>query len=172
MSVPYQRVSNATIKDIQFYDPSAERRAASLDVGWDRYFHIGSQEILYQLEFGWWPLYVQQTVGAYYYKNNSAGRLISAFNPSLLMKDDQTLIRLDTFRAVLEFYSTLVTDVSNMNEVDLNNYKYSQERYQREWDKALQLSNFYDLYQDGVITKLEENFNADAEFFTGDKRYF
>lgn len=173
MSVPFQRVSTATVKDIMTYDPAAERRAESLDVCWDTYFNIGSQEILYQLEWGWWPTYVQNTsAGATYFANNSNGQLISGFNPSLLIKNDQTLIRLDVFRAVMEFYSTLVTDVSNVNEVDKNNFLFSQERYQREWDKALQLSNFYDIGQDGFVDKLEENYSADLNYFNGDRRYF
>ena len=173
MSVPFQRISNATVSDIQFYDPSAERRAASLGVDWDDYFHVGSQEILYQLEFGWWQKYVDTVFGAYYYKNNNQGQLISAFNPSRLVKSDQTLVRLDVFKAVYVFYESLVTDVSNMNEVDLNNFEFARTRYEREWEKALQLMNFYDLYGDGTpITKLEENWTADVDYFNGDRRYF
>ena len=34
MSVPYQRISNATVEDIAFYDPAAERRAAALNIDW------------------------------------------------------------------------------------------------------------------------------------------
>lgn len=173
MSVPFQRVSIATVKNIQVYDPAAERRAESLDVNWDTYFNIGSQEILYQLEWGWWPTYVENTsAGATYFTNNSRGQLISGFNPDLLIKSDQTLIRLDVFRAVVEFYSSLVTDVSNINEVDKTNYEFALERYNREWDKALQLSNFYDISRDGFVDKLEENYSADLNFMNGDRRYF
>lgn len=172
MSVPYQRISNATVTDIQFYDPAAEKRAASLGVTWDTYFHVGSQEILYQLEFGWWPKYVENTWGAWYFKNNSAGQVISAFDPTKLMLNDQTLIRLDSFKAVAIFYESLVSDVSNINEVDKTNYEHALARYLTEYEKATQLSNFYDLYGDGVITKLEENYQADVDFFQGDRRYF
>lgn len=172
MSVPFQRISTATATDIQFYDPAAEKRAESLGVNWDDYFHVGSQEILYQLEFGWWPKYVENTWGAWYFKNNSQGKVISAFNPSQLVKNDQTLIRLDCFKAIEEFYRTLVTDVSNINEVDKVNWDHAKERYAIEYEKATQLSNFYDLYQDGTITKLEENYQADVDFFQGDRRYF
>jgi hypothetical protein len=99
--------------------------------------------------------------------------MISAFDPSKLVKNDQTLIRLDVFRAVLVFYESLVTDVSNMNDVDLNNFEFSQKRYETEWTKALQLMNFYDLYGDGApVTKLEENWTADVDYFNGDRRYF
>jgi len=172
MSVPFQRISNATITDIQFYDPAAEKRAASLGVNWDDYFHVGSQEILYQFEFGWWPKYVENTWGAWYFKNNSKGQVVSAFDPTKLMKDDQTLIRLDVFKAVEQFYQTLVTDVSNINEVDKTNWDHAKMRYAQEYEKATQLSNFYDLYGDGTITKLEENYQADVDFFQGDRRYF
>lgn len=172
MSVPYTRISNATSDDITFYDPAAERRAASMDVAWDDYFKIGSQEILYSLEFGWYPKYVENTVGAWYFKNDANGRMISAFDTSKLLKDDQTLIRLDVFKAVEQFYSTLVTDVSNVNEVDEKNWKHAKARYEAEWQKAVQLSNFYDLRTDGVIDKFEENMKADADYFNGDRRYF
>lgn len=172
MSVAFQRISNATAADIAFYDPAAERRASSLGADWDDYFNIGSQEILYAMEFSWWPRYVENTFGAYYYTNNAEGYLITAFDPGRLVKGDQTLIRLDVFMAVQQFYSTLVTDVSNVNEVDAENYRFARQRYDLEWEKAVQLSNFYDLYQDGQITKLEENWNQDVNYFTNDTRYF
>ena len=175
MSVPFQRVSDATIKDIIFYDPAAERRASNLNVDWDNYFNVGSQEILYKLEFGWWNKYCDTVFGASYYKNNSQGQLISAFNPSQLIKNDQTLIRLDTFKAVEIFYESLVTDVSNINDVDKSNYDFSKTRFQNEWEKALQLMNFYDLdgnAPNGPTTKLEENYTADVDYFNNDRRYF
>lgn len=173
MSVPYQRVSNATSTDIQFYDPAAERRAVQLGVTWDPYFKVGSQEILYKLEFGWWPKYCDTVFGAYYYTNNNQGQLISAFDPSKLVKDDQTLIRLDCFKAIEEFYASLVTDIANINDVDKINYEHARARYQDEWTKALELMNFYDLYGDGTpITKMEENWTADVDYFNNDRRYF
>ena len=59
-----------------------------------------------------------------------------------------------------------------MNEVDMQNFEFSRDRYGREWDKAMQLMNFYDLYGDGTVTKLEENWTADVDYFNGDRRYF
>jgi hypothetical protein len=41
MSVPFQRISNATVADIIFYDPAAERRAAQMQIDWDTYFNVG-----------------------------------------------------------------------------------------------------------------------------------
>ena len=175
MSVPYQRVSNATVADIIFYDPAAERRAANMNVDWNDYFHVGSQELLYKLEFGWWNKYCDTVFGASYYTNNNQGQLISAFDPSKLIKSDQTLIRLDTFMAVKIFYESIVTDVSNVNDVDKANYEHAKDRLQNEWEKALQLMNFYDLdgeNPNGPTTKLEENWTADVDYFNNDRRFF
>lgn len=172
MSISYTRVSNATVDDIIFYDPAAERRADSLDVNWDDYFQVASQELLYAMEFGWWAKYVQATLGAWQYATDSNGRLITAFDTSKLLKDSQVLKRLETFKAVEIFYEALVTDISNINEVDERNYKHAKARFHEEWEKAVQLSNFYDLRKDGIIDKLEENRNADIDYFNGDRRYF
>lgn len=175
MSVPYQRISEATIEHIMFYDPAAERKANALRVCWDDYFKVSSQEWLYKMEFGWWQNYCDTTLGAGYYTNLPNGQLISSFNPNLLIKNDQTLIRLDTFGAIAEFYQSLVTDVSNMNEVDMQNYQFARDRAEKEWVKAQQLSNWYDLFRDnpqGPTTKLEENWTADPNYFNGDRRYF
>ena len=175
MSVPYQRISNATVADIIFYDPAAERRASQMNVNWDDYFKVGSQEILYQMQFGWWPKYCDTVFGASYYQNLPNGTLVSSFNPNLLIKSDQTLIRLDTFMAVKIFYESIVSDVSNVNDVDKANYDHALRRYQFEWEKALQLMNFYDLNQNapnGPTTKLEENWTADVDYFNNDRRYF
>jgi len=142
MSVPFQRISNATVADIIFYDPSAERRASQMQIDWDTYFNVGSQEILYTLEFGWWPAYCDTVMGATLYSNLPNGQMISAFNPNLLIKNDQTLIRLDTFMAVKIFYESIVSDTSNVNSVDAANYGHALERYEKEWEKALTVNEF------------------------------
>lgn len=176
MTVAYSRISTATIKDIIIYDPAAERRAARLNggagVNWATYFAIGSQEILYALEMSWWPKYVENTLGAFYYQTDSSGRLVTAFSPAKLVTSDQTLKRLEVFKALEIFYGSLVTDEANINEVDRNNFELSRKRYSDEWEKAVTLSNFYDLFGDGTISKLEENRFADASYFGGDRRYF
>jgi len=175
MSVPYQRVSVASVSDIIFYDPAAERRASQMNINWDDYFKVGSQEILYSLEWTWWPQYADTVFGAAYYQNLPNGALVSSFNPSLLIKTDQTLIRLDTFMAIKIFYESIVSDTSNINDVDKANFDHALRRYQSEWTKAMTLMNFYDLSQtspNGPTTKLEENWTADPDFFDGNRRYF
>lgn len=175
MSVPFTRISDAGVHDIVFYDPAAERRAAQLKKNWDDYFKVGSQEILYQLEWTWWPKYCDTVFGASYYTNLPDGRLVSSFEPQRLIKNDQTLIRLDTFMAIKIFYESIVSDTANVNEVDKTNFDHSARRYSEEWKKALQLMNFYDLSglsPDGPVTKLEENWTADPDYFAGDRRYF
>jgi hypothetical protein len=172
MSLNYQRISAATSTDVIFYDPAAERRAASLRVSWDDYFVRSSQDILYKLEFSWWPQYVQQTLGSYLYATDAAGRLVTAFDPARILTNSQIMIQLEVFKAVEIFYSTLVTDVSNINQVDLENYKFARQRFQSCWDEAQQLSNFYDRSGDGEVSKLEENYNMDMEYLSGDRRYF
>lgn len=174
MSVPYQRISNATVADIIFYDPAAERRASQMNVNWDNYFKVGSQEVLFAMEFGWWQNYCDTVFGANYYQNLPNGELVSSFNPNLLIKSSQTLIRLDTFMAVKIFYESIVSDTSNVNDVDKVNFDHALRRYENEWTKASQLSNWYDLNQNapnGPTTKLEENWTADQSYYN-DRRYF
>jgi hypothetical protein len=172
MSVPYQRISRATADDIILYDPAAERRAAAMKLEWDTYFEIASQQILYMLEFGWWPQYCEKHTGAALFRTQTSGHLVTAFDPDLLLTDSQTLKQLDVFKAVEVFYSTLVTDPSNVNEVDRENYEFSRRRFDDAWKTAQQLSNFYDLNFDGYISKIEENRTADHQYFIGDRRYF
>ena len=175
MSVPYQRISTATVSDVIYYDPAAERRAAQMQVDWNNYFTTSSSLILLQMEFGWWQQYCDNVIGANYYSNLPNGQLISAFNPSLLIKNSITLVRLDTFKAIEIFYSSLVSDTSNVNSVDTANYQHALQRYEKEWESATQLSNWYDLYQDapnGPTTKLEENWQVDPDYMNGSRRFF
>jgi hypothetical protein len=175
MSVPYQRISNATVAEVIYYDPAAERRASQMQVDWNDYFTTSSSLILLQMEFGWWPMYCDTVVGANYYSNLPNGQLISAFNPNLLIKNNITLMRLDTFKAIEIFYSSLVSDTSNVNSVDTANYSHALERYTKEWESAIQLMNWYDLFQDapeGPTTKLEENWTADSSYFNDNRRFF
>lgn len=172
------RISLATPGDVQFYDRAAYRRMEQVYSG-DQdyeiqatYFPKSSIEMLVMLEFGWWPLYVERTLGAFYYRNSEKNQTITAFLPSSLVKQNQTLIRLEVFKAAEIFYSTLVTDNSNINEKDAANYQFARKRFEEEWAKAIQESYFYDLRQLGEIGVYQQSWMADVNFFEGDRRYF
>ena len=146
-----------------------------MEVDWNDYFTTSSALILLAMEFSWWNQYCDNVIGANYYSNLPNGQLISAFNPNLLIKNSITLIRLDTFKAIEIFYSSLVSDTSNVNSVDTANYQHALGRYTAEWESATQLSNWYDLYQDrpsGPTTKLEEGWQVDPDFMSGARRFF
>ena len=172
------RISLATPSDVQFYDRAAYRRMEQVYSGEQdyeiqvTYFPKSSIEMLVMLEFGWWPLYVERTLGAFYYRNSDKNQTITAFLPSSLVKQNQTLIRLEVFKATEIFYSTLVTDNSNINEKDAANYQFSRKRFEEEWEKAIQESYFYDLRQLGEIGVYQQSWMADVNFFEGDRRYF
>ena len=172
MPVAYARVSNAAESDIEFYDRAALRRMDQIGVTSAQMFAKASQEILFMLEFAWWPQYVERTMGATYYQTSASGKTVTSMNPARLVKSSQTLIQLEVYKVVEILFSSLVTDNGNVNEKDLANHKFAQQRFQDEWQKALQLSSFYDTDADGTVTKYEENYQADVNYFSGDRRYF
>ena len=189
------RVSLAQPSDVLFYDRAAYKRLQQVyptgDTGNNNgpdqdymlstmYFPKASIEMLIMFEMGWWPLYVERTLGAFYYQQDSVtGLTVTAFTPSLLVKQNQTLIRLEVFKAVEIFYSTLVTDNSNINEKDAANYQFARRRFEEEWEKAVQESYFYDLLNTQkqfpshpVIGTYQQSWLFDVNFFEGDRRYF
>jgi hypothetical protein len=183
------RISAAQPADVAFYDRAAYKRLQQVyptgdtmnNNGPDQdymltttYFPKASIEMLVMFEFGWWPLYVERTLGAFYYKqsNQNPGLTVTAFNPAQLVKVNQTLVRLEVFKAVEIFYSSLVTDNSNINEKDAKNYDFARKRFEEEWEKAIQESYFYDLRQLGEIGTYQQSWLADVNFFEGDRRYF
>jgi len=159
-------------------------------------FPKASIELLNMLEFGWWSAFVERTLGAFYYKSASAGAqpaspaaptvspnnlpvpaqaagmTMTAFNPAQLAKQNQTLIQLEVYKAVEIFYSTLVTDNSNINEKDAQNFQFARRRFEEEWEKAKQESYFYDLRNIGFVGTYQQDWLADINFFEGDRRYF
>ena len=178
-NVGLNKVSAATPQDLQFYDRSAYRRMEQLhNSDQDHeiqtlYFPKASIEILNLLEFGWWPLYVERTLGAFYYKQSQAtGLTITAFDPSRLVKVNQTLIQLECYKAIEIFFSTLITDNSNINQKDAANLNYARKRFEEEWEKAIQESYFYDMKLIGEIGTYQQNWLSDPNFFEGDRRYF
>jgi len=188
------RISLAQPSDVAFYDRAAYRRLQQVyptgnpsGGGSDQdyelsavYFPKASIEMLNMFEFGWWPLYVERTLGAFYYKSDPiSGVTVTAFNPAQLVKQNQTLIRLEVFKAVEIFYQTLVTDNSNINEKDAKNYDFARRRFEEEWEKAIQESYYYDLMNTmvtnpshPVIGTYQQSWLTDVNFFEGDRRYF
>jgi len=167
------RQLQATQKTIVFYDPAAERRAAALNVTWDDYLNESENIILEDLQHGWFPMYAErQSAGLTTLKivNN---QMFSNFDPTRLVVSNPTLIRLHAFKAIEIFYSTVVTDASNVNEVDQTNYEFAQKRYQDEWSRARHLNNFYDINLDGLIDLTETTeLTEDTSFYERDRRYF
>ena len=172
------KISSATPADVQFYDKSAYRRMEQVSTGDQDYyitstlFPKASIEILIMLEFGWWPQYVEKTLGAFYYKGNAQGITVTAFDPTSLVKVNQSLVQLEVYKAVEIFYSTLVTDNSNVNEKDAVNLNFACKRFEEEWEKCIEESYFYDRLKTGTIGVYNQNFTADTNFFEGDRRYF
>lgn len=187
-TVGTNKVSTATPQDLQFYDRAAYRRMeqiATTDsyVDGDQDFLItsflfpkASIEILNMMEFGWYPKYVESTIGAFYYKQNPTnpgqGMTMTAFDPTKLVKQNQRLVQMEVYKAIEIFYSTLVTDNSNVNEKDAANLNFARKRFEEEWEKAIQESAFYDIRGTGFIGTYQQNWLADSNFFEGDRRYF
>jgi hypothetical protein len=172
------KISKATQDDLLFYDRAAYRRMEQITSGdqddliMSTLFPKASIEILVMLEMGWWPQYVEKTLGAFYYKGGPGGQTVTAFDPTSLVKANQTLIQLEVYKAIEIFYSTLVTDNSNINEKDAANHHFARKRFEEEWLKAVEESYFYDRLKTGVISVFQQNFTADVNLFEGDRRYF
>ena len=172
------RISSATPQDLQFYDRACYKRMEQVyaqDQDYQlqaTYFPKASIEMLVMFEFGWFPLYVERTLGAFYYQQSQKGQTVTAFTPSKLVKVNQTLVRLEVFKACEIFYQTIVTDNSNINEKDAKNYDFSRKRFEEEWEKAVQESYYYDLKGIGEIGVYQQSWLADVNFFEGDRRYF
>jgi hypothetical protein len=206
-TVGLNKVSLATPADMQFYDRAAYRRIEQVvqsdqlfEGDTDLYitsvlFPKASIELLNMMEFGFWPLYVERTLGAFYYTSAvpgqpkyspggpnqtgnpiipsaASGMTMTAFNPGQLIKQNQTLIQLEIYKAVEIFYSTLVTDNSNINEKDAANLNFARKRYEEEWEKAKQESYWYDMKNIGFVGTYQQDWLADVNFFEGDRRYF
>jgi hypothetical protein len=182
------KVSSAKPEDLAFYDRSAYRRISQVaqtdptfiaDPDYlitSTLFPKASIEILNMLEFGWYPLYVERTLGAFYYKAKETapgqGQTMTAFEPSRLVKVNQRLIQLECYKAVEIFYSTLITDNANKNEKDAANLNFARKRFEEEWAKTDQESSFYDIRNQGFIGTYQQDWLADVNFFEGDRRYF
>lgn len=171
------RVSNATSDDVAFYDRAGFKRMGQLTNGdqdsllTDTLFPKASIELLIALETSWWPSFAankslnrNKTVG---------GKTVTAFDPAKLIKQGQPLIELEIFKASELFYSTIVTDVANVNEKDAANYDFASKRFNDAWTKATMESAFYDVDTDTTIDSTEtESEDIDPAYYDGDRRYF
>lgn len=170
------RVSNASLLDVAFYDVAAYKRMDQVTKGEQDgllvtvLFPKASIELLTMLELAWWPNYSYNK--GYNRSSNVNSKNYTAFDPSKLLKMNQTLIQLEVYKVVEIFYSTIVTDNANVNEKDLANYKFAAKRFSDEWNKAKVESFFYDEDSDGTVDNSEENADVDGAFFDGDRRYF
>jgi hypothetical protein len=168
------KLSNAGVEDIIFYDSSADQRAENLyhgkrnQFGWDKYLEVAGDVVLEMLQYGWFLTAYGNIKPLSTSYNN---KLISNFDPTKLRHDSRILIQLHVFKALELFYGSLITDQSNVNEVDVTNHAYNLKRFEETYKLAMQLSNFYDFNSDGVIDMTEEN-EPDKAYFTNDRRYF
>jgi hypothetical protein len=161
-------ISIATSDDIVKYDPSAERRAANLGVIWDTYLEEASLILTEDLENGWYVRYCDR-LGLPLTKEVD-NKIISTFERSSVKSDNITIIRLHVFKTLEIYYSNLVTDLSNVNEVDQRNYEFAKQRFHEEFQRALNVNNFYDSNLDGLIEKSETVPSELTSYFNKNRR--
>jgi hypothetical protein len=161
-------VSIADMDYILKYDPSAERRAANLDVVWDTYLQEASMILLEDLENGWYVRYCDRLSLPLTKEINN--KLVTTFDRSCIQSDNITIIRLHVFKTLEIYYSNLVTDISNINEVDQRNYEFAKQRFHEEFQRALNVNNFYDSNLDGLIEKSETVPSELTSYFNKNRR--
>lgn len=152
------QISTADFDTVNFYDPAAIRRAESLDVDIVEYLSVAGDMVRDALETVWYP-------------NSILYRGRGTFNPLLIKRENETIRRLEVLKAVELFYETIVTDPAAINEVDKSNHAYSQLRYEREWNRAVHLGNFYDFDGDGTIEDHERPQNERDSFGQNQRWY-
>lgn len=172
------RVSVADPSYIQYYSPAGYKRMTQVYAG-DQdgqlttiLFPRASIEILLLLEEAWWPMYITKAARTTLWSVSPNGQLITGFKPQNLVKTNQWLIELECFLVLSKFYETVVADNANINEKDKFNWETARERFQSRWTDCMQASHFYDVNNDGLISKIEENNDTDINFYSDDRRYF
>ena len=176
------RVSSATPMDVQYYNAAAYKRMTQVFNG-DQdgmlittLFPKASIEILLDLEQYWWPNYVTKAAGTRLWTTKLSGRgtgqLMTGFDPTCLVKQNQLLIEVEVFTLVKRFYESLINDNANINEKDKFNYATAAERQRDRWNDLMSVMYFYDVNHDGFISKLEENSDIDSAILDSDRRYF
>lgn len=168
------KLSNATVDDIIFYDSSAEQRAMTLFssgrnvIGWDQYLQVAGDVVMEMLQYGWFAMAPGNIKPL---RSTPNGRTVSNFDSGKLRHDSRILIQLHVYKCLELFYGSLITDQANVNEADVTNHAYNLKRFDETYKLAMQLSNFYDFNCDGVIDLTEEK-EPDPAYFSGDRRYF
>lgn len=172
------RVSTAGIDEVQYYSPAGYRRMEQVFKG-DQdsqlttvMFPKASIEILLMMEEAWWPSYITKAAKTTLWSVSANGQLITGFKPESIVKTNQWMIELETYLVVAKFYETLVNDNANINEKDKFNWQIARERFQARWNDCMQASHFYDVNNDGFISKIEENNDMDINYYSADRRYF
>jgi hypothetical protein len=139
-------------------------------------FPKASIAILLMLEEAWWPNYITKaartTMWATKLTDPGKGQLMTGFIPANLVKQNQWLIELETYKVIALFYENLINDNANINEKDKFNWELASQRYENRWSECMQASHFYDVNSDGFISKIEENNDMDLNYYSDDRRYF
>lgn len=171
------RVSSAGIDEVQYYNPAAYRRMEQILKGdqdsqlINLMFPKASIELLLMFEEAWWPVYITKAAKTTLW-SVSNGQLITGFKPVCLVRTNQWLIELETYLVIYRFYESIVSDNANINEKDKFNFETAKERFQNRWTDVMEAQHFYDVNQDGLISKIEENNDIDINYYGSDRRYF
>lgn len=171
------RVSTAGVAEVQYYNSAAYRRMEQVFKGdqdgklIDMMFPKASIEILLMLEESWWPQFVSKAAMTILWATKN-GQLVTGFKPELLVKSNQWLVELETFKVIERFYESIINDNANINEKDKYNHEIAAQRFQDKWNDIMQAQHFYDVNNDGIISKIEESNDMDINYYSEDRRYF
>ena len=178
------RLSTAGIAEVQFYNSAAYRRMEQVYKGdqdgqlMSMLFPKATIELLLLLEEAWWPTYITKAARTTLWRvkpagsGAGAGQLMTGFVPANLVKTNQWLIEIETYKVVEKFYESLITDNANINQKDKFNFDTARQRFLDRWSDIMQASHFYDVNGDGFISKIEENNDFDVNYYSEDRRYF
>ena len=171
------RLTTASIAEVQYYNGAAYRRMEQVYRGNQdaeivtMMFPKATIQLLLDLEEAWWPQFITKAAKTILWQTKN-GNLVTGFKPECIVKTNQTLIELETFKLVENFYAAQVSDNANINLKDKYNYDTARDRYLDKWSECMEAMHFYDVNQDGVISKIEENSDIDPNYYSSDRRYF
>jgi hypothetical protein len=181
------RLSAADPALVNELNPAAYRRMTQVYAG-DQdgvlislLFPRATIELILMLEESWWPNFVSRVPKTTLWQTSGSvdtpwtqvkGQLVTGFNPNLIIKTHQTLMELEACKVIDRFYQALVNDNANINEKDKFNYEIAARRTEVKWSDLNEQMTFYDVNNDGLISKLEENNDFDIDYYLEDRRYF